>query len=95
MATGNRKVNLSSREWTQVTSTADGPFRLVNQNKAKLLWWTGLALPVTELEKAAAIDAAVTLNVDESMSRFAEMEGLHLYMMGSHNRNDDYVVIVD
>ncbi len=95
MPTGNRRVNLDSRVWTQVTSDTASPFRIVNQNKAAITWWAGVAAPTTPQEIKDAIASAITLTVDETMSRFEEIDGLHVFMRGSSNRQDDYVVVLD
>ena len=95
MAIGNRRVELSSTEWTQVTRDTTSLFRVVNGNKANISWIVGSTLPVTVAENADAQQRQVSLTVDETMSRFPEMEGLHLYMIGSSNRSDDYVIVID
>ena len=77
----NRTVNLISDVWVKATVDTESPFKLINDgNRAnRLLWIADAVQPPSTKE---SLQRAVGLTVDESMSRFDEMEGEDLWLLG-------------
>jgi|GEM_PF-5163993 len=77
----SRQVNLISDVWVKATNDNTSPFRLVNDGNEsnRILWIADTTQPPNT---QASLDRATSLTVDESMSRFDEMAGEDLWVLG-------------
>ena len=96
MAVGNRSVDLVDGIWVQVTGDTTSPFLLINESKTKIQWIADTVQPPSADANApvpnASAKRSVTLTTTESLSRFPEMEGAHLWVLGPSSTS---IVIVD
>jgi len=89
MAQGSHAVDLTTGVFVRVTGDTLSPFTMVNESNDPILWIASTTQPAYNNQ---SLKDAVRLTSRESMSRFEDMDGCHLYVMGD---TGTHVVMID